>query len=126
MPVYEYRCQSCRRKSSIFVRSFSAEVNASCEHCQCSDMSRLFSRFAVHRSSGGGLDDVAGDFGGMEDADPRAMAQMMRQMSTETGEAIDPEMGEMLDRMEAGEMPDEMADDMGMGDDPGGGFDDDF
>ena len=62
------------------------------------------------------MDDSA--FEGMDESDPRAMAQMMRRMSTESGEGIDPEMGEMLDRMEAGEMPDDMGDSDGdFGDD---------
>ena len=123
MPVYEYGCPSCRRKSSIFVRSFSAEVSPACEHCGSTDVRRLFSRFAVHKSSGGldSLDDDAA-LGGLDESDPRQMAQMMRRMSSEMGEDVDPEMREMLDRMEAGEMPDEMAD--GMGGDLAG--DDDF
>ena len=90
-----------------------------CEHCGSPEVRRLVSRFAIHRSSGGGLDDMDDSaFEGMDESDPRAMAQMMRRMSTESGEGIDPEMGEMLDRMEAGEMPDDMGDSDGdFGDD---------
>ena len=79
-------------------------------------MTRIFSRFAIKRSAGNLMDDES-SFDGI-DEDPRAMARMMRQMSDEMGEEIDPETSEMLGRMESGEMPDDLEGDMG------GGFDD--
>ena len=79
-------------------------------------MTRIFSRFAIKRSAGNLMDDES-SFDGI-DEDPRAMARMMRQMSDEMGEEIDPETSEMLGRMESGEMPDDPEGDMG------GGFDD--
>ena len=75
-----------------------------CERCGENKMSRLFSTFAVHKSSLGSLDsfDDAG-FGGMDESDPRAMAQMMRGMGGQMDEDMGPEFDEMIDRMEAGE-----------------------
>ena len=37
---------------------------------------------------------------------PRALAHFMRRMSDESGEPLDAEMTEVLDRLEAGESPD--------------------
>jgi Flp pilus assembly protein TadB len=42
---------------------------------------------------------------GLESEDPRALASFMRRMSDETGEPMDAEMTEVLDRLEAGESP---------------------
>jgi hypothetical protein len=42
---------------------------------------------------------------GLENEDPRALASFMRQMSGEMGEPLDPEMTEVIDRLEAGESP---------------------
>jgi putative FmdB family regulatory protein len=50
MPIYEYRCGACGKKSSFFIRSISASVEAVCAHCQSRDMERALSSFAHHRS----------------------------------------------------------------------------
>ena len=42
---------------------------------------------------------------GLDENDPRGMARLMRKISEETGEPLEGEDAEMLDRMEAGEMP---------------------
>ena len=121
MPVYEYRCPQCRRKSSVFVRGFDGADAPACERCGSQGLTRLFSTFAVRRSqsSPDGLGDA--DMGGFDESDPRAMAQMMRQMGGEMRDEMGPEFDQMVDQMEAGEMPDELG---GGDDDFGGDFDD--
>ncbi len=90
-----------------------------CEHCGSPKVRRLVSRIAIHRSSGGGSDDMDDrDFEGMDESDPRAMAQMMRSMGGQMDEEMGPEFDEMIDRMEAGEGLDDM--------DYGGDGSDDF
>jgi putative FmdB family regulatory protein len=135
MPIYEYRCAGCRRKVSVFFRSFNAVTDPVCPRCGGTQLTRLMSRVAVHRGGGGGDDDFGGDdFGGMLDGvdenDPRSLARAMRRMSDETGEPIEPEMEEALGRLEAGEDPEsvmaEMDEQMGGGDLGGGGDDDPF
>ena len=77
MPVYEYRCSDCRKKTAVLVRSFAAETTPACQHCGGSNLSRLISRVAIHKSSGG--DDFGNDdFGGLDESDPRAMAGMIQ------------------------------------------------
>lgn len=109
MPIYEYRCGSCRRRVSVFFRSLSSVTEPVCPRCGSRDLTRLMSRVAVHRAAGGGdgdgLDDLGGGFEGLDERDPRAMAQALRQMSDETGEPLEPEMEEALGRLEAGEDP---------------------
>ncbi len=97
------------------MRSVSSPVAAVCEHCGGKKMSRIMSKFAVHRAGGGDFDDASLD--GIDENDPRAMARMARQMAEESGEPMDPEFEQMVSRMEAGEMPDDM--------DGEGDFDDD-
>jgi putative FmdB family regulatory protein len=103
MPIYEYACTACKRRTSVFVRSVSSKVNARCEHCGGTKLSRVLSKFAVH---GGRLNlesDSALD--GIDESDPRTMARLMRQMGEESGEPMEPEFEEMIGRMEAGEDP---------------------
>ncbi len=47
---------------------------------------------------------------GLENEDPQALAHFMRRMSDETGEPIDPEMSEVIGRLEAGEKLDSIED----------------
>jgi putative FmdB family regulatory protein len=137
MPIYEYRCADCRRKVSVFFRSFSAVTDPVCPRCGGTQLTRMMSRVAVHRGGNGGNggDDFGGDdFGGMLDGldenDPRALARAMRQMSDEAGEPIEPEMEEALGRLEAGEDPERVMagldEQMGDGGDMMGGDDDPF
>lgn len=106
MPIYEYRCLACNKRTSVFVRNVSSPVTAACEHCGGKKLTRLMSKFAVHRAGGGGLDDASLD--SFDESDPRAMARMARQMAEESGEPMDAEFEEMVSRMEAGEIPDDM------------------
>src|SRR5688572_28446842 len=111
MPIYEYRCGGCKRKVSIFFRSFSAVGAASCPRCGSADLSRLMSRVAVVRggsdSEGDGDDDFGPDptamMAGLDENDPRSVARWARRMSAEMGEPMEPEFEEALDRIEAGE-----------------------
>ncbi len=103
MPIYEYQCHGCKRRTSIFARSVSPAARGVCEHCGGGKLSRVMSKFAVH---GGrvNLDDPS-SMGGIDESDPRAVARLMRQMGEETDEAMEPGFEEMLGRMEAGESP---------------------
>lgn len=63
MPIYEYRCLSCRKKVSIFFRSYSAVTDPVCPECGGTKLERLFSRVVVRR--GAGRDSIRddGEFG---------------------------------------------------------------
>lgn len=49
MPIYEYRCLDCRKKVSIFFRSYAAVAEPSCPECGGSNLQRMFSRVVVRR-----------------------------------------------------------------------------
>jgi putative FmdB family regulatory protein len=112
VPIYEYRCPACGRKSSrIWMRLPTAaeEASLACPACGVTKLARLMSRFWSPKSEERRLESLADDssLAGLDENDPRGMARLMRRMSDETGEPIDGEDGEMLERMEAGEMPPE-------------------
>ncbi|MGD1991797.1 MAG: zinc ribbon domain-containing protein [Anaerolineae bacterium] len=133
MPIHEYYCHDCRRRVSIFWRTFSdAESGeAACPRCEGTNLTRLVSRVRVVRSEESRLDDLAdpsmlADF---DENDPRSMGRMMRRMADEVGEDLGPEFDEVVGRLEAGEDPEEieksMPDLMGEGGpDLGGGMGD--
>lgn len=112
MPTYEYRCGSCKKKVSVFFLSIAQaqRENPVCPLCQGTQLSRLMSRFALVRSSAKLLDGNGDmpDLGDVERGDPRALARMMRQLSDEAGEPMEPEMEGVLERLESGEDPESL------------------
>jgi len=107
MPIYEYRCQSCRKRTSVFVRSIGATVSARCEHCGGQRLSRLISRVAVVRSEDdafGGLDESM--LADVDENDPRSVARWARRMRSQMGEELGPDFDEAIEQMEAGQVPD--------------------
>ena len=56
VPIYEYRCDACGKRSSALLRSYSAP-DPECPHCGKKSLQRLVSTFATVRSQDGGDDD---------------------------------------------------------------------
>jgi len=110
MPIYEYRCTDCKKKVSVFFRSFSAVDHAAarCPICNGQHFTRLISKVRVIRggtsaASGGDVDDSM--FDDVNENDPRSLGRMMRRMADESGEDLGPEFGEVVGRLEKGEDP---------------------
>lgn len=105
MPVYEYICNSCRRKVSLYQQGFSSNPSL-CPHCGNSKLERIFSTFAMHKTYKDVYEDILSDRDltrGMLDNDPRAMSDWNRRMSG--GEKPPPEYEEITEKMDRGEWP---------------------
>ncbi|HEB64522.1 MAG TPA: zinc ribbon domain-containing protein [Chloroflexi bacterium] len=113
MPTYEYRCLDCKRRFEIFMTY--AEYGTrpvACPHCGSSNVQRRIGRVRIARSEDAllnNLDDFADPSAleGLED-DPQALGRVMRKMSRELGEDLGPEFDEVVDRLEAGQSPEEI------------------
>jgi putative FmdB family regulatory protein len=68
VPIYEYRCEECSKRSSALLPSFSSP-DPPCPHCGKSALRRLVSTFATVSSGDDGGDDFGGgdDLGGDDD-----------------------------------------------------------
>jgi len=129
MPIYEYFCQDCRRRVSVFYRTIGAATAAEprCPRCQGARLTRLISRVAVVRSQESRLDALADPtmLAGLDEEDPRTLGRMMRQMSSELGEEMDdPEFTEVIERLESGQSPEEIEQSLPDLAGGGGGLDD--
>ena len=125
MPIYEYYCFDCRKRVSVLFRTMAeADAGASaCPDCAGERLRRLMSRLRVLRSEENRIESMADDpalLAGLEQEDPQALAHFMRKMSDETGEPLDAEMNEVMDRLESGESPESIESSM-----PEAGGDDD-
>ena len=103
MPIYEYRCKDCQKKSTVLVRSMTGTHEANCDHCGGGNLTRLISRVSFHRSWGDSLNWAPDSAfpGDTDQEDPQQMAQWMRQMKKEMGDEVTPEFEEMMDEMES-------------------------
>lgn len=105
MPTYDYGCNSCGKRSSHLLSYESYGKQAvQCPHCSSEDLHRLISKIRFVRSEESRLDSFS-DPGQWDDDDPKAMAGMMRKMGQELGEELPAEFDEVVDRLEAGESP---------------------
>lgn len=129
MPIYQFRCLDCKKRFEIFMSYQEyGEKPIHCAHCQSLNVQRRIGRIRVARSDDSRLDDFADPAAleGLED-DPRALGQMMRKMGREMGEDLGPEFDEVVNRLEAGQSPDEIEAALpDLGDDGGGFGGDDF
>lgn len=119
MPIYEYRCLDCGGYLSVLVRGFSDPADLRCRRCHGGRLRKLVSRFAVLHSEEDRLERLADPsmFGDVDENDPRSVARWARRMGQEVGEDLGDEFHEMVDRMEAGELPEDGAEGDGSADD---------
>jgi putative FmdB family regulatory protein len=126
MPIYEYFCNTCRKKFNFLVRNIAAHKPPRCPKCGGTDMKKLVSRFHSLKSEEARMESLADPsaLGGLDENDPKSVARFMRKMGKEMGEDMPPEMDEYCRRLEAGEDPEKLEKELGgaMG---GGGPDDD-
>jgi putative FmdB family regulatory protein len=145
MPVYEFLCESCNRIYSFHSFKVATDKVPTCPKCGDQDLKRVPSRFGVSAKArsaeggadgGDGIDDprmeremmkFASELEGMDENDPRAMAAAVRRMTEIAGEPVTPAMEEMIRRLEAGEDPEKVEEELGdaleeeMGEEGGGG-----
>lgn len=110
MPIYEYKCKSCGRLTSAFVRSPSNEKVPACQHCG-GKTARAFSKFAV----GKGASQVREEFGSAprsaEDyRDPRQIGRWVEDKFDQYGMDVPEEARQMIDAARDGELPDAVKD----------------
>jgi putative FmdB family regulatory protein len=90
MPIYEYSCQECGKRSSILIMNPRHPGSMVCRHCSSSRLERLLSRFAVPTSEEARLESLAdpANLDGLDESDPRSVARLMKKMGEEMGEDV--------------------------------------
>lgn len=105
MPIYEYRCEDCRKTVSILTLRVSERVDECCPRCGGRKLHRLLSRFAMPRSEEARLDALADPsrLGDLDENDPKSMARWMKRMGRELGDELGGEdVDQMVEELEAG------------------------
>jgi putative FmdB family regulatory protein len=134
MPIYEYYCPPCHTVYSFLSRRMRVPLGVSCPKCGCKRLEKKVSRFAISKglveNAGSGTDDPFANLDeskleelmsqmdpGMQEGssaeDPKQMAMLMKRMFELTGAEPTGAMLEAIKRMEAGEDPDSIDEDLG-------------
>jgi putative FmdB family regulatory protein len=131
MPIYEFYCGDCHTVFSSLSRTVDTTKRPDCPRCGRPKLERRVSRFAISKgrsetpASDQPLPDVdeskmeqvmeqlAGEAEGIDENDPRQMARMMRRLYEGAGLHLSDRMEEAVRRLEAGEDPDKLEEEMG-------------
>ncbi|NOY53770.1 MAG: zinc ribbon domain-containing protein [Deltaproteobacteria bacterium] len=129
MPIYEFYCSECHRIYNFLSRSVQIKKRPDCPQCGKKELAKQVSLFAISRGREEGesgelpdideakmakvMESMAGEVEGMDEEDPRQAAQLMRKLYDATGLNLGPGMEEAIHRMEAGEDPDRIEEELG-------------
>lgn len=132
MPIYEYYCPPCHTVFSFLARSMQVPPPPACPKCGRKKLEKKVSRFAISKGLAEPTGDGADPFENIDESkmerlmeemaphldengpeDPRQMAHLMKKMFEMTGAEPNDAMIEAMRRMEAGEDPDKIDEEMG-------------
>lgn len=130
MPIYEFFCADCNMIFNFFSGRPNTDKRPDCPKCGRRELDKMLSSFATIGKAKdpegeglpAGLDEgkmervLAGlmrEAEGLNEEDPRQMAGLMRKFMDQTGINLGERMEEAMARMEAGEDPDQVEQEMG-------------
>jgi putative FmdB family regulatory protein len=138
MPIYEFACPKCRKIYSFLSKRVNPEHSPTCPKCGSKNLSKQMSRFAMVKgvaepaSQGEGaegeppmpdfddpkvarvMNELERDMEHMDENNPKHMAHMMKKMKEVMPAGTMPkEMDEAIKRLEAGDDPEKIEEEMG-------------
>lgn len=104
MPLYEYLCRECRKRSTLLILNLANPTSPACKQCGSRSVDRLLSRFSAPKSETDRLASLSDSdsLDGLDEQDPESISRFMKQMGDELGEDTEKEVVAMLDSAENG------------------------
>lgn len=133
MPIYEFYCERCHTIYNFHSGRVNTDTVPACPSPECDNdaLQRQVSLFSISKGRGegdtadDGLGDIdetkleqammslAGEVDGIDEDDPKQAARMMRKLFGATGMKLSDGIEEAISRMEAGEDPSRIEEEMG-------------
>jgi putative FmdB family regulatory protein len=129
MPIYEFYCKRCNAIFNFYSRSINTTKQPLCPRCRKETLKRFLSTFSVLRDGSKGESEeplpfdeqkmeraigaLAREADTIDEDDPRQAANVMRRLSEMAGLPLGKGVKEAIERMEAGEDPDRIEEEMG-------------
>jgi putative FmdB family regulatory protein len=104
MPIYEFECLDCHRKTTALVMSREKTAEVRCRKCGSANLEKLFSRFATPKSEDARLESLADPsaMAGVDENDPKSVARFMKRMGQEMGEDFGEDIDQAIEEEMAG------------------------
>ncbi|MFW6147137.1 MAG: FmdB family zinc ribbon protein [Thermodesulfobacteriota bacterium] len=129
MPIYEFYCETCNTIFNFYSRSINTTKQPVCPRCRNQKLKRFLSSFSVLGESAKdegeeplpfdeqrmekAIGALAREAESIDENDPRQAATVMRRLSDMAGLPLGKGMKEAIERMEAGEDPEKIEEEMG-------------
>ena len=129
MPIYEFYCVDCHRIFNFLSRTADTRKTPGCPRCGRTELERRVSAFAISKGRKETEDGLPPDLDetrmeramealgqeieGVDENDPRQMARMMRKLYDALGQPLGGQMEEAVRRLEAGEDPEALEQELG-------------
>jgi hypothetical protein len=131
MPIYEYYCPENHTIYQFYAKTLAqGQTIPKCPDNPKFRLQKMVSAFAITSPGGSdeppkentaaddaedpkmeaALNQLEGEFSGIDENDPKAMARMMRRMTEVTGEKMDGQLEEVVRKLEEGADPDSLED----------------
>jgi len=105
MPIYEFLCNSCGEKSSIYQQGYNA-ISHSCPLCGSNKLERIFSPVALRKTDKQVYEEIRSDRQferALKRNDPKAIAEWVKR--TSRGDKVPDECAETVGKLAKGEWP---------------------
>ncbi len=113
MPIYEFVCQNCHRRISFLIRDICAPFAPKCSSCGNTNLSRVISGFAYHKSlrtvweeSGEPTMHRSDDYY----RDPRNIGRRVEKKFQDMGQELPPQIQEEIQAAREGVLPEPLKD----------------
>ncbi len=131
MPIYEFYCADCHTVYNFLSRSINTTKRPDCPRCGRPKLERRVSRFAISKGQSKppesdqplpdldeskmeqAMEQLASEAEGIDEDNPRQMARMMRKRYEGAGLQLNEKMEEAVRRLEAGDDPEKIEEEMG-------------
>ncbi len=109
MPIYEYRCNQCKKEFSLLFTKLCDVDSARCKFCKSRNLKRMLSSFAVYQTEESRLSDFDTSKPRGDDfyKDSRNVGLWAKKRMKEMGADLGPKMDEIVERGRSGKILDD-------------------
>ena len=109
MPIYEYRCNRCKKVFSLLFLNARQVQEATCTSCGGKDLTRLLSSFRVHQTEASRMKDLDTSRRAPDDfyKDSRNVGLWTKKKLNDLGVDLGPKLDEIVEKGRSGKILDE-------------------